>query len=184
MKKIVLPVAAAVLAVMLAGCVPAGTAKSPEAPSSSESPVDEVAEPSFAPEPEPAPDPGNLAFGDVMTWEDGLALSVSTPVPFTPGEYAAGGGQAHNVMFTFTVTNGSTENYEDYVYTTVTSGGAAGESIYDSGQGLSGPPSGVILPGQTISWTEGWSVADPNAIVLSTAPGFDYEGVIFTNVPG
>jgi hypothetical protein len=41
----------------------------------------------------------------------------------------------------------------------------------------------VILPGQALSWVENWSVADPNSIVLSIQPGFDYLEAIFTNVP-
>ena len=65
---------------------------------------------------------------------------------------------------------------------TATSGGAAAEQVFDTASGLSGPPAGTILPGQTISFEVGFNVADPAAIVLSVAPGFAYEDTIFTNV--
>lgn len=139
-------------------------------------------EPSFAEEPEAEEELGNLAFGEAATFDDGVSISVSAPAPFAPSEYSAGAVHPNNVAINITITNGSDANYEDYAYSTVTSGGAAGSQIFDSQNGITGPPSGAILPGQTISWTEAWSVADPNAIVYQIAPGFSYDNVIFTNV--
>lgn len=171
--------AATLLAAGLASCTSTPTASS-SAPDEKQD--DTISAPSFAPEPEPAPEPvGNLAFGEAMTWVDGLSVSVSQPVAFTPSEYAAGGNHPHNVRFSVTITNGTPENYDGYVFMTATSGGAAAEQIFDTTSGLSGPPSGVILPGQTITFETGFNVVDPASIVLSVAPGFAYEDAIFTN---
>lgn len=184
MKKITAIAAAAALALALAGCVGIAKGSSPEAPPSAPGP-DTLSAPSFAPpaEEEPAV-PDTLAFGEAMTWEDGVSLSVGVPAGFTPSEYAAGGTLPHNVRFTVTVTNGSDAAFDGYTYASVTSGGAAGEQVFDMDNGLGGSPSGAILPGQTISFDMGFNVADPAAIVLQISPSFAYENVIFTNVAG
>ena len=164
------------------------------APSSSSGPADEAAAgssseatPSFASAPatEEAEDIGNLAFGDAATYPDDISISVSAPAPFTPGEYASGATQAANVVFSFTITNGSAENFEPYTYAQVSSGGVEGESIFDSGNPvgeLTGGPTAVILPGGTVTWMQAFSVADANALTLQVSPNFEYEDAIFTNV--
>lgn len=180
-RTLVAVLSAAALTVALAGCVGVSQPRSPDtAPKATTS--GSSTDPSFAPEPEAEPQkPSNLAFGDAMEWKNGLMVSVSVPVEFTPSEYAAGGTLPYNVVFNVTVTNGSTENFDSYVYLTVTSGGSAGEQVFDSANGLTGPPTGVILPGQTITFASGWNIADPASIVLSVAPGFEYQDAIFTN---
>jgi hypothetical protein len=181
-KSIYAPLAAVALAVGLAGCVPVSSVSERDDPAPAASAEDTIAPPSFAPEPEADPEPvGNLAFGDAATYEDGLSISVSAPAALTPSEWALTGAQPHNVQFTVTVTNGTTANFDGYVFITATSGGAAAEEVYDSENGLGGSPSGVILPGQTITFPVGFNVADPASIVLSVTPGFDYDAAIFTN---
>lgn len=143
----------------------------------------EAPRPSFADAPEAEEELGNLAFGEAATFENGLSISVSAPAAYAPSEWASGADLPNNLAFTITITNGSDENFDSYAYSTVTSGGQAGSHIFDSENNMSGSPSGVILPGQTITWTEAWSVADPNSIVFQIAPGWDYEEVIFTNTP-
>lgn len=175
-------IAGAVALTALTGCTRATSVSQPDAPpaAASEAPV---ADPSFAPEPEPEPEVGNLPFGGAITYEDGVSLSLSTGAAFSPSEYVTV-AQPHNLRFTVTITNGSDKNFDGYVYATATSGGAPAEQIFDSANGLVGSPSGVILPGQTISFDIAFSVADTNAIVVSIAPSFDYEDAIFTNVAG
>lgn len=180
-KSIFAPLVALALAVGLAGCVPIANVSQPEAEATKPAPSDTITPPSFAPEPEPEVKPSdNLAFGEAATYEDGLSISVSSPAPYTPDQYAAGADFATSLSFTITITNGTGENLDAFAYTTITSGGQAGSQVFD---GNTTYPSGVILPGQTLSWVENWSVADPNSIVLSIQPGFDYDEAIFTNVP-
>lgn len=177
-KSIYAPLVAIALAVGLAGCVPISTVSQPTV---KPEPSDTITAPSFAPEPEPEEKPtDNLAFGEAATYDDGVSVSVSTPAPYTPDQYAAGADFPTSLSFTITITNGTGENLDAYAYTTITSGGQAGSQVFD---GNTSYPTGVILPGQTLSWVENWSVADPAAIVLSIQPGFDYDTAIFTNVP-
>lgn len=129
------------------------------------------------------PELGNLAFGETASFEDGVTISVAAPVPYTPSEYAAGASFPTNVAIAVTITNGSEKNFEPLSNSTLTSGGQAGSQIFDSSNDITMPPSGVILPGQSITWTEAWSVADVNAIVFQTTPSmFEYDEVVFTNV--
>lgn len=184
MKKHLIAVAAAIVSVSaLTACSSAEQADSANGGGG----ASEYSNPAPIPEPEiPEPvEPENTPFGQVATYVDDVSITVSHPQNFVPGEYAAGATGVSHVVFVLTVTNGTTTNFEPHTYTTVTSGGAEGSQIFDSGNPIGevlGGPSGVILPGQSISWMEAYSVADPSSIVLTLAPGFDYEDVVFTNV--
>ena len=134
--------------------------------------------------PEPGP-VGNLAFGDTMVWEDDVSLTVSAPEPYTPTEFAAGADQANQLAFTMTITNDSTENLEPLVYTRLSSGGVEASQIFDvtaDGTEIGVPPTTVVLPGESVTWIEAWSVADPDSLTMQISPSFDYEDAIFTNV--
>lgn len=142
----------------------------------------EDSEEPVADEPAPPADT-NLAFGDTMVWEDNVELTVSAPEPFTPSEFAAGADLAHNIVFTITLTNNSAENLEPLPYSTLSSGGQEGSQIFDSGNSagdIGMAPTTVILPGQSVTWKEAWSVADPNSLTQQIAPNFEYQDAIFT----
>lgn len=128
---------------------------------------------------------GNLAFGDTMEWSDGVTMTVSEPEPFTASDLAAGSDQAEDLVFTLTITNGSSENVQPIVVSTLSSGGTEATRILDVGAegGQVGiPPTTPIPPGESITWQEAWSVADPASLTMSTAPSFVYETAVFTNV--
>lgn len=135
-----------------------------------------------------APDAGTvdgLAFGDTMTWDDGVSMTVSEPEPYTPSDLSAGADQAEDLVFTLTITNDSTENVQPVVLSTLSSGGTEATRIFDVGAegGQVGiPPTTAILPGESITWREAWSVADAASLTMQTAPSFQYESVVFTNV--
>lgn len=122
------------------------------------------------------------AFGDVVTWEDGLSLSVSTATPYTPSDSAAGlvSGQT-NLQFTLVLTNHTKDVVKPFGFDDLTSGGTAASSIFDiAGNIGQGPDGSVILPGQSFKWIEGFSVADPKSLTLSYTPDLDHKEVIFT----
>lgn len=174
MKLIPLTISA-VLTIALVGCTPTPVVIVPDpaasrAPEISEEEVDARKDVRTS-----------LEFGDVYTYTDDVSISVSTPGPFVPGQYAAGATQANNVAFNVTITNGSDEIMEPFPYTTVASGGVEGSAIFDIDQNVGGAPSTAILPGQTITWVEAWSISDPNSIALQIAPSFEYENAIFSN---
>jgi hypothetical protein len=178
MKKLLTALAVGALAVALAGCVPAKHNSSAPAAAPAEKPA-AAAEPSFAPPASAEPKPEVAKFDTAWTYTDGVSISVSAPVEFSPSRYAVSGTQPHNVKVNFTITNGSSKVLQPMPYATVSSGGAEAQEVYDSEQGLNSGPSAPVLPGGTITWAEGYNVADPASIILQVAPSFDYEKVIF-----
>jgi Protein of unknown function (DUF2510) len=126
-----------------------------------------------------------LAFGETMVWDDGVTMTVSEPEPFTPSELSVGADQAENLVFTLTITNDSSENVQPVVVSSLSSGDSEATRIIDIGAegGQVGiPPTTPILPGESITWQEAWSVADPGSLTMQTAPSFVYASVVFTNV--
>jgi hypothetical protein len=145
--------------------------------------------PTEGPEGSESPDAGafdGLAFGDTMVWDDGVAMTVSEPEPFEPSDLSAGADQAEDLVFTLTITNDSSETVQPVVLSTLSSDGTEATRIVDVG-GEGGqvgiPPTTPVLPGESITWREAWSVADAASLTMQTAPSFQYEQVIFTNVP-
>ncbi|MGW4929663.1 DUF2510 domain-containing protein [Agromyces sp. NPDC004153] len=129
-----------------------------------------------------APTSPSVPFGQTIAWEDGVTMTVTPPEPYVPTEVATGG--ASNVVFTLTITNGSPEAISLLTYSQVTSGGQPGAIIFDildTGEEVGVEPSGVLEPGQAVTWREAWSVADPNAITLLDSPTVDHVEVTFTN---
>lgn len=150
-----------------------------------------VEEPTEEPTAEVTPPPvDNLIkqFGEVVTYEDGLSVSLSPPTPFTPGEYAQGvlDGQVP-MVFKVVLTNGTGVAMDPYTFVTVSSGGAESSLIGDVQHpdygdiGLS--PTTQVLPGQTVEWYVGFSIADATNITAEVSTGFAYESAIFTNIP-
>lgn len=173
------PIAALALvgALSLAGCSVAAERSEPKPAPAQSSEV--------APPPAPSPVQEYAAFGDAFTYSDGIELTVSEPREFAPTEYAAGADNPFNIVFDVTLINNSSESFETMASTEVTSGGRAGSRIFDSGNpdlpdnGLSGVGT-TVLPGQSITWAEGWSVLDPADLTLVVAPSFLHDDAIFT----
>ncbi|MFB2597302.1 DUF4190 domain-containing protein [Herbiconiux sp. P17] len=139
-------------------------------------------------EPDDSTDGGDLGdviaaqFGQVVTYDDGMEISVSEPTPFTPSGNAVGGDQAVNLQFTVTIVNGTAADYQPFSFSTVTSGGVDASLIIDPDNGIEGlPPVDTIPAGQTVTYVEAYSVADANDIVYDVAPGFEYTTARFTN---
>ncbi len=153
--------------------------------------IEEQLEEEFSPVPteEEPDDPGAestgvLGFGDTQAWDDGVSMTVSGPEPFTPSDLAVGADQAEDVVFTLTITNDSSENVQPVVFSRLESDGVEATRILDVGAegGQVGiPPTTAILPGESISWREAWSVADPESLTMETAPSFKYEDVVWTS---
>jgi hypothetical protein len=177
-KKMVIVLIAA-LALMITACAPTATTSSPEA---------SVAQPpSQSPAPTEAKATDSLKkFGEVMSWHDGVSISVSEPVPFEASTYAAGvvAGQT-NVVYTLVMTNGTDKPIEPLVRASVSSGGAEASAIYDMGHALGdigGSPTTIVLPGQTVKWLEAYSLVDPSAVTFQVSPTFMYDDAVFTNI--
>ncbi|WP_022889500.1 hypothetical protein [Agromyces italicus] len=167
-------------ALALTGCSTGGTTTSAEEPAAA------------APEaatPEAPAQPGVTLLGGTFTYDDGVAITVAAPTPYTPSEYAAGATLANNVTMTFTVANESEETLELLAMPEVTSGGVAGESITDlSNDQVALEPFGGnanVLPGQSFSWTMAYSLADLADVTVSVSPApFSYDTAIFSTTVG
>ncbi|MFK4804706.1 hypothetical protein ACI3KX_02455 [Microbacterium sp. ZW CA_36] len=173
---------AAGLIVTLTGCSSVGGAKGDSGDtkppvSRSESSAEEA-------EAAPAVAANVLKFGDTYTWEDDMSMSVSLGA-YVPTEYAAGVDHANQILVTVTLTNNSAETFEPLVMGSMVSGGVTASSITDIG----GPvelavfaPTDPVLPGNSITWNEAWSVADPATLQYSIAPAtLGYDDAIFTS---
>lgn len=164
-----------VMAFILTGCSATPQADAVDAEASQAAAPDTVAPP--APE-----DDGINAFGETVTWDDNVSISVSAPAPFTPSEYAAGSVEGHtSLLFEFVLTNNSDENFEPLVWNTATSGGVEAPGIFDTAAGISFPPTTVLLPGQTIKWNQAYSVLDPANITMQVSAGILHDDAIYTN---
>lgn len=186
-KKLLGMVAAAAVALSLTACSSVSTSGADaDAPPAPTAPPEAVVEEGLGgPDDEVAPPPVNdmiLGFGETMTWEDGISIAVSPAEPFTPDGTAAGAG-ANNIVFTITLTNGTQAPYDPFVYGTLSSGGAEASAIFDVVNDIGGGPTTAVLPGQSISWREAYSVVDPASLTYQVSPGsFEYEDAIFTNI--
>ena len=170
-------------AVLLAGLTLAGCAQTGGTTISK----DAAAAPAPAAEAQAQPDV--TPFGGTFTYEDGIAVTVAAPVPFTPSQYAAGATHPNNVAITFTVVNGTAETLELLAMPEVTSGGVKGESITDlSNDTVVLEPFGGnadVLPGQSFSWTMAYSLKDVADVTVSISPTpFTYDAAIFSTVAG
>lgn len=181
--KLSLPLGAAALliAVGLTGCAPALPVVDTEALESSAPSIDPAEEPTDDASADPAA--SVAAFGETWTYTDGISVTVSAPVEFTPSEFALTGSQPYNVAFEITLANGTDAPFEPFAYSLVQSGGLEAEAVFDSGNEIGDigtSPFATILPGESITWLEGYNVADPADVTLQLSPEFDYEDAIFT----
>jgi hypothetical protein len=126
------------------------------------------------------------AFGQTITWPDGVAVSVSKPETYKPSSSASiGPGAARFVSMKVTVTNGSNK---DLAATgadlSATANGAPAEQVFDSAKGLNGSPSSTILPGKSVTFTVAFGLPskDPGDLQVELRPGFGigYQPAIFT----
>ncbi|MCG2801187.1 MAG: DUF4190 domain-containing protein, partial [Cellulomonas sp.] len=125
------------------------------------------------------------AFGEAFEFEDGVQVQVSQPAAFAPSAsaFTGTGGFTNFVSFDVTVTNNSTEPFQPLMMSfAATSGGVAGEDVYDSEANVTGMgPEGDVLPGNTVTFTVAYAVKDPADLQLDVLTGFDYDTVYFTS---
>lgn len=142
------------------------------------------------PAPAPAANEFIKSFDEVVTYQDGISISVGLVGPFTPSNiqtFPIGEGETAAV-FKIVLTNNSDEVFEPGSFPQVSSGGKPATFIADSGNteypGLGFAPTTSILPGQTLEWFSAFGVTDMNDITFEISPSpFGYQDAIFTNVP-
>ncbi len=125
---------------------------------------------------------GVYAFGQAAeypTSEVPYTVALAPPQPFTPSQTAsgnAGPGGALNVAVTIR-NQGQAPLSVANLYPSASSGGVAAEPIYDSEQGITSPPSTSVLPGQAVTYSVVFGVADPADLTVQV------PGAAFTDQP-
>jgi hypothetical protein len=126
--------------------------------------------------------PSSYTFGETVTWEKGVEVTVSAPAAYKPSKYVTVPSGTSPIVLTITLKNGGTEAFDPgLVYTTASSGSSEAESIFDSAAGLTGGPSTKVLPGKTVTWKEGFAVLNPADVTVEITPGMSYDSAIFTS---
>ena len=124
-------------------------------------------------------------FGQSYEWEDDLSVTVSEPVFFVPGTYASVQPANGYLKFTVSITNNSVDVYEPNLFSaTVQSGNEEGDPVFDIDNDLMVSPSTAILPGRQSTFDVGFSVDNPQDVVMEVSPGFDYDHAFFVTSPG
>ncbi len=196
-------VAATAAMLALAGCAGEGTVTEvptvegpPETEAESAAPGTEAEEPTAATEPEETTHPdepetfdttavgvsaNSASFGQTVTWDDGISLSISAPETYEPTEAAADSdGFDEAVKFVVTVTNDTQESFSLlFVITEVTSGGADGAQIFDYGEGL-GLSFEDLPVGEEVDIDQAFAVEDANDVVITVTPDLLYDEVEFS----
>lgn len=130
--------------------------------------------------PSSEPESSNKSFGDTVTFDGGVQITIGKPFKVTPSQYAAVKKSPGYIAFKITVVNTGTENYDPSTfYTTMQSGDTEADEIFDSQRGFEGSPSTKILPGRQGTFKIGYGVQNPKDLVLEVTPGFEYESVIY-----
>lgn len=143
-------------------------------------------------DPQAPPETNNLVkkFGEVVTYDDGMSISVSEPSEFTPSnlDYMPASEGDTSVVFKVVLTNNSSEILDPTLFPDASSGGKPAIMIADVGNSdypnLGMAPTTSVLPGQTIEFYSAFNIADPSNITFEVTPdSFKYDYAIFTNVP-
>lgn len=167
------------LVMVLTGCsVPASSAPDPDASAASaeEAPKSE----------EPVQENSLIKpFGEVVSYQDGVSISVAMVGAFTPTQNAAGVVSGEQpTIFKVVLTNNSDEAVEPTAFPSANSGGKAASSISDVAHPEYGElgfaPTTSLLPGQTVEWSVAFSISNPEDVTLEISPSFMYDDAIFT----
>lgn len=181
MKRIAAIIAIPFIALSLSAC---GSSAPAEEPAEEEVVVEEdpqseeelVVEEEVEEEEAPAAASNVVPFGETYEWPTGVAISISPPVDFTTTEWASGTieGQA-NVAVDVTITNGSGEDVDAaMVFLTATSGGKQASEVFDTDGGTEYPIV-TVLPGDSLTWTTAFSVADPASLTVTAEVMWEFD---------
>lgn len=129
-----------------------------------------------------APTVSTVAFGETVTFTSGVAVTIGAPVDYEPTETAAIDENAERAMrMEVTVTNGSTEPIPYLPSLTVSHGGVASTSVFDSGNGLVDPPMTSLLPGDSTTYDAVFGIgADVADVQVEWRDGFIGDPAIYT----
>jgi hypothetical protein len=125
---------------------------------------------------------GVAAFGQRVTFDDGVAVEVTAPQAFKPGRYAFGNERDRAVSFEVTVINGSDQPLDAVTaIVRATHGGRDAPLVFDAAKGMSGVPQGTVLPGKSITFPVAVSIGkDVADLQIDVTHGFVGDPAIFS----
>jgi len=134
--------------------------------------------PSASPSEEPP-----IAFGQTKTFDDGLSVTVGTPVGFKPSDYASAGKAPVYVKFQVTLHNGSGKTFDPSSFSaSLQSGSTEEDEVYDSGKRIGDTPDTKLLDGRNAVFWIGYGAESATDLVLDVSLDFDRD-VIFASAP-
>jgi hypothetical protein len=117
-----------------------------------------------------------------VTTPDGITIEVSAPVPFTPGEYAAGDDRERSVKVDTTVTNSGSEPYDLNGLLLGPAGSHGGQEaleILDFGNGANPIPLETVQPGTSFTYETALSIGgEPGELRLVYKPALGGDEVV------
>lgn len=138
--------------------------------------------------PPPPAEPSPSSFGRTQRYADGVEVTVSEPVPFTPTAAAAGHTAGHRaVTMSVTVRNGSGARLELAVVTVMARDGAGRElgRVFDTTPDLGIGLAGSVAPGKRAVAAYGFDVppgsgAGSSVLDVEVRIGFDRPPLLWT----
>lgn len=121
-------------------------------------------------------------FGSTFTWDDGLAITVSPPQPFTPkGDVSYQDKESKGfVVMEVTFRNGTAGAKEPMLLVLrATTGTREAKRVFDMGNGVEMDPSAKVLPGREVKWRVVYGVDPGKPFVMQVDYGFDRKGGIY-----
>ena len=115
------------------------------------------------------------AFGDTVTYDDGLAITISEPKAFNPSNSACCQIEEYKnfAMFVVTVENGTKERVEPAsFYLALASGTRDGEQVFDSAKKITGGPDTSLRAGKTATWKVVFGVDDVKDLHMEVSTDF------------
>ncbi|MEJ3658279.1 hypothetical protein WEH80_35485 [Actinomycetes bacterium KLBMP 9759] len=133
-----------------------------------------------APLQQPGVASGTAAFGERVSFDNGLAVVATEPKAYRPGRYAFGHDGDRAVTLDVTIVNESDKPF-DAVLTQVraTHGGRPVSKVFDADRG-SENPQGTVLPGKSMTFSVALSLDAPTGdLQVEVIPAFLGDPAIF-----
>jgi hypothetical protein len=125
-----------------------------------------------------------MAFGQTRTFDDGLSVTVDSPVEFKPSKYAAASKAPDYVKFRVKLHNGTGSTFDPSSFSTsLQSGSKEEDEVFDSDKGIGDTPTTKLLDGRDAVFWIGFGAQDTTDLVLDVTADFDRGDVIFASAP-
>lgn len=124
----------------------------------------------------------NASFGQTITYDDGLAVTVTDKGTFKPSEYAAKEKAKRYIKYQVTLKNGTDKSIDPVlIYPTLQDGEAEASSVTDVEKKIGVPPTTKLLPGRTVKWNVAYGVDTDDLVMEVAINDFTHDSAIYTS---